>query len=113
MSRLWAVIGAAATGGDYANWPATPLLAVHGARDTTVPVAGSDQLVAAARPPAYYLRLPDGDHLSLLYGDSSALVDETVIAFLDRYLDGDPEPLNHIPARVRRSELASFDAHTS
>jgi fermentation-respiration switch protein FrsA (DUF1100 family) len=113
MTRLWAVIGAAATGGDYANWPATPLLAAHGARDTTVPVAGSDQLVAAARPPAYYLRLPDGDHLSLLYGDSGALVDETMIAFLDRYLDGDPEPLNHIPARGRRSELASLDAHTS
>jgi hypothetical protein len=49
----------------------------------------------------------------LLYGDPCALVDETVIAFLDRYLDGDPEPLDHIPGRVRRSGLASFDSHTS
>jgi dienelactone hydrolase len=98
--------------GDYADRPATPLLAVHGVRDTVVPVLGSNRLVARARPPSYYLRFVNDDHLSLLYGDRGALLDQAVIAFFDRYLEGDPRPLDDLPARVRQTDLGGFSVET-
>jgi hypothetical protein len=35
-------------GGDHDDWPDTPLLAIHRALETTVPVAGSDELTDKA-----------------------------------------------------------------
>jgi predicted dienelactone hydrolase len=100
-------------GGDYTDWPATPLLAIHGAQDMTIEVAGSDKLIDKARPPTYYLRFPQADHVSILSASAGVLVDEAVIAFFDLYLKDDPRQLDQLPGRVRESGLATFDAHTN
>lgn len=99
-------------GGAYSGWPATPLLAIHGARDGTIAVAGSDELIDKARPPTYYLRFPHGDHGNVLAARPGALVDDAVTAFFDRYLKDDPSQLDGLPDRARESGLATFDART-
>jgi len=86
--------------GAYTDWPATPLLAIHGARDRIIPVAGSDELIDKARPPTYYLRFPDGDHGNWLSAQPGALVDDAVTAFFDLYLNDDPSQLDGLPDRV-------------
>jgi hypothetical protein len=75
-----------------------------------VPVTGSDELIAKARPPTYYLRFHREDHTSLLGGKDAALMDETVTAFLDYYLDDNPDPLADLPDQVEASGLATFDS---
>ena len=52
--------------GEFDDLTRVPFLAVHGAKDSTVPVSGSDTLFADAPGPAAYLRLPDGDHAGYL-----------------------------------------------
>jgi dienelactone hydrolase len=99
--------------GDYSEWPDVPLLAVHGARDDVLAVTGSDELIAKALPPTYYLRFDRADHTSLLGGREGALMDEAVIAFFDSYLDDDPDPLTELPDQVRESGLATFDVGTT
>jgi predicted dienelactone hydrolase len=107
-------------GGDYENRPATPVLVIHGGRDSSVPVANGDGLFASAKPPAYYLRFRDADHSSMLIPerpgyrqDMAQLADSTVVAFLDAYLRGDPERLHALPSLIRESGLATLQTRTS
>jgi dienelactone hydrolase len=95
-------------GGDYTDWPATPLLAVQGARDALTPVAAVNEMVARATPPVYYLRFPDGDHNVALEGEGGDLTDEVVLAFLDAHLGGDARPFAAIPDRVEDTGIATF-----
>ena len=83
-----------------ASMPTVPLLAVHGGRDGTVPVKGSDELYAKARGRAHYLRIPGGGHSDVL-GD--ALFDDAVVGFLDRYLSGDTGGLDALPGLASAS----------
>jgi len=99
--------------GDYSVWPDVPLLAVHGARDDVLPVTGSDELIAKALPPTYYLRFDRADHTTLLGGREGALMDEAVIAFFDFYLDDNKDPLTELPDQVHESGLATFDIGTT
>jgi predicted dienelactone hydrolase len=99
--------------GEYREWPDVPLLAVHGAQDDILPVTGSDQLIAKALPPTYYLRFDRADHTSLLGGREAALMDETVTAFFDCYLDDNQDPLTELPDQIDESGLATFDVRTT
>jgi fermentation-respiration switch protein FrsA (DUF1100 family) len=83
--------------------PPTPLLLVHGAEDATVPVTGSDDLFARATGPAYYLRLDDGDHTDIGFGDDGDLTREAMEAFLSAELEADPGPLAALPDDVAES----------
>lgn len=83
-----------------ASMPRVPLLAVHGGRDGTVPVKGSDELYAKARGRAHYLRIPGGGHSDVLV---DALFDDAVVGFLDRYLAGDADGLGALPRLARAS----------
>lgn len=85
-----------------------PFLAVHGAEDDIVPVSGSDTLFADAPGPAAYLRLPDAGHSDFLFGDA-ALVDEVVVAFLDRHLKGDDTGFEALPDLVAASGQGTFE----
>jgi predicted dienelactone hydrolase len=96
-------------GGDYEKLPTIPLLAVHGASDGTVPVSGSDNLIAKAEPPTYYLRFPEGAHSNVLLGPEGALTDAAVIAFLDRHLKGDARRLAELPTEVASFGRATFE----
>ena len=67
-----------------------PLLAVHGAQDSNVPIGESEQIVAAVRArgvTASLLALPDEGH-DFVHERSRALVRSTVTAWLERHLAG-------------------------
>jgi hypothetical protein len=53
-------------------------------------------------------RLPDAGHSDFL-ASAGPLVDEVVVAFLDRYLKGDDEPLAAVPEAVAASGVATFE----
>ena len=85
-----------------------PFLAVHGAKDNIVNVKVSDSLFAEAPGPAAYLGLTEADHTGFLFGDG-ALLDEVVVAFLDRHLKGDDTGFDAIPDVVAASGQGTFE----
>lgn len=91
-------------GGSWADRPDTPLLLVHGVADTTVPIAGSDVVFAAATGPASFLRLTHADHVSLFFGDDGVLTLLALEAFFDAELRGHKKDLRAMPQTV--AELA-------
>jgi dipeptidyl aminopeptidase/acylaminoacyl peptidase len=94
--------------GTFDDPPPVPLLAVHGAKDSTVPISGSDEVVEEATGPALYLRFPDGGHVDILVGDSGRAVDAAAIAFLDAYLKDDDRRLEELPDLIEATDLATF-----
>ncbi len=60
-----------------------PLLLIHGAADTTVPLAAGNRLAAAAGPNATHLVVPDAGH-SASHATAPAAYEEGVEAFLRR-----------------------------
>ncbi|MBI5320933.1 alpha/beta hydrolase [Bradyrhizobium sp.] len=50
-----------------------PLLAMHGARDATIPIVFGERLFALANEPKQFVRFPDGDHNDLDYFGASAV----------------------------------------
>jgi predicted dienelactone hydrolase len=86
-----------------AQWPAfsgrwfagsaPPLLVIQGSADAWNPPADSVRLYQADKTgPRFYLQLPGADHFSPYQGDKSPepIVARVTIAFLDRYLLGQP-----------------------
>jgi|AGTN01.2.fsa_nt_gi Putative lysophospholipase. len=53
-----------------------PLIIVHGAKDTMIPVHHSDELFAMANSPKHYLRYENGGHCDLPVRDAESLVKE-------------------------------------
>ena len=96
-------IGVPSAAGALDDPPPTPLLLVHGVEDDVVPPTGSDDLFAGATGPAYYLRLTDGDHTSIGFGDDGELTEDVMQAFLDAELRDKPGPLEDLPADVEAS----------
>lgn len=85
-----------------------PLLAVHGGKDNVVPVSGSDTLFAESPGPAAYLRFTDAGHSDFLAG-SGPLLDDVVVAFLDRHLKGDDTGFDALPELVAASGEGTFE----
>ena len=85
-----------------------PFLAVHGAKDNIVTVKGSDSLFAEAPGPAAYLRLTEADHTGFIFGDG-ALLDQVVLAYLDRHLKGDDTAFDAIAEVVADSGQGTFE----
>ncbi|MBO0866609.1 MAG: hypothetical protein J2P16_16235, partial [Mycobacterium sp.] len=102
--------------GSFTNPPATPLLLVPGAADTTVPIGpGSDSIFKAARPPVYYLRFTAAGHsdvpMSPIYAPYTA---EAAIAFLDAELHhGGPALLRQMPTVIAQSGLGTWEQKLS
>lgn len=98
------------TNGSFTNPPPTPLLLIHGGKDTTVPVtAGSDAIFTTAKPPEYYLRFPTGSHISPIFSASLEYTNAAAIAFLDDKLKHEPKALQDIPQKVSASgEVATW-----
>ncbi|MBO0866610.1 MAG: hypothetical protein J2P16_16240 [Mycobacterium sp.] len=94
--------------GSFTNPPATPLLLVHGAADTTVPIGpGSDSIFKAAKPPVYYLRFTAAGHIQVAFFPPYVnYTTEAVIAFLDAELHrGGPAQLRQMPNVIAQSGL--------
>lgn len=94
--------------GDFDDLGRVPILAVHGGKDGTVPVAGSDSLFDESPGPIAYLRLADAGHSDYLISNGP-LVDQVVIAFLDAYLRDDPSGLREVTDLVDTLPNATFE----
>jgi len=77
-----------------------PLLATQGLADTINPPATTFAFWQAARPPKYLLTLPGAPHLGPYTDQQPQLgaVERVTIAFLDRYLRGQPARLARLVA---------------
>jgi dipeptidyl aminopeptidase/acylaminoacyl peptidase len=76
----------------------TPLLLLHGAADTNVPRGESDQLFVALKvlgKPVEYVQVEGEDHWILDRGKRKVW-SETILAWFDRELKGEPEWWNHL-----------------
>lgn len=76
----------------------TPLLLLHGTADTNVPPGESDQLYVALTllgRPVEYVRVEGEDHWILRYPKRVRWM-ETILAWFDRHLKGQPEWWNHL-----------------
>ena len=105
----YAGIEAGFPNGDFTNRPPTPLLLVHGDKDTTIPISGSESLFAAATGPTAFLRYPDGSHTGILRdADDSVLTQTATLAWLDKWLRNDPTKLDALPAAVQSSGIANL-----
>ena len=82
--------------GGRAEFPAVPLLFVHGSADPVVPYASSIAAFDAAMAPKGLLTIRGGDHEAPVAGDAFDAVVRTTRAFLDLYLKR-----TGTPARLR------------
>jgi dipeptidyl aminopeptidase/acylaminoacyl peptidase len=76
----------------HADRITTPLLLLHGAADTNVPVGESEQMYAALRvlgKPVEFIRVDGQNHWILNYPQRVVWM-ETIIAWFDRQLKGQP-----------------------
>lgn len=73
--------------GTWGTVPPTPLLVVHGTADDTTPYLNGLESYAGAAPPKYMLTLFGASH-SFVENGASAVMLQTVSAFLDVYLKG-------------------------
>lgn len=92
----------------YGDQPDTPMLLVHGASDTGVPVAVGDAMVDFVDAPVTYLRFDDGDHTSVFVAEEGEVFSHAVLAFLDAHLRGESDGLDELPAVVEASGLAEL-----
>jgi dienelactone hydrolase len=79
----------------------TPLLALHGEGDATVPFRAGMEAYARASPPKYFVALIGGQHTAPFRGATDAIATaatRSTLDFFDRYLKDDPDGL----ARLRR-----------
>jgi len=91
--RFKAVISLTGASDDKAAFTGidTPLLLEHGDADTTVPIAGSRDAYARAKPPKFFVTIFGATHSSAFGGGTSPseeVVERTTLDFLNRYVDG-------------------------
>jgi predicted dienelactone hydrolase len=77
----------------------TPLLALHGNSDGTVPIASDINTFARAQPPKYFLTFIGASHVVPFLGGDSAqamVLKKSTVDFWDRYLKGDKAALDKL-----------------
>ena len=92
--------------------PSPPLLATQGLADTINLPSTTFAFWDAAPAPKYLLTLPGAPHLGPYTGEQPqlAIVERVTIAFLDRYLKGEPGALARMEAAGHVPGLASLEA---
>jgi dienelactone hydrolase len=95
--------------GNYDHHPTTPLLLVHGEKDTTVAVGAGNYIFDQrwARP-MWYLRPAAADHIGVFLGEPGRLFEEATLAFLDARLRGEAARLDKVAADVKASGAADW-----
>ena len=94
--------------GDYTARPAVPLLLAHGAKDETIVVTSGDDLFARSTGPTAYVRFLEGTHSGILANDDGKLLDQAVIAWLDKWLRNDSAGVDGLSNAVTTSGLATL-----
>ncbi|MEA2660320.1 MAG: hypothetical protein QOF64_3185 [Candidatus Binatota bacterium] len=87
----------------YFHGTTTPLLAVHGDADETLPYSLEKSTYARATKPKFFVTFKGGSHVRPYIGGDDAQAEsfyEFTTAFLDRYLKGDAEGLTRLRTAV-------------
>jgi predicted dienelactone hydrolase len=88
----------------YFHGTTTPLLAVHGDADGTLPYSLEQATYARATKPKFFVTFKGGSHVRPYIGGDDAQATsfyEFTTAFLDRYLKGDTEGLTRLRDAVK------------
>jgi predicted dienelactone hydrolase len=88
--------------GDFFEGITTPLYAIHGDKDPTVPYSSGYDAYLRANPPKYFLTIIGGSPSTEEQGGTTPgqqAVAQSMIAFFDRYVRGDEGAL----ARMRKA----------
>jgi dienelactone hydrolase len=78
---------------------ATPLLALHGNTDGTVPIASDINTFARAQPPKFFMTFLGAAHVTPFLGGTDAqasALKQSTVDFWDRYLKGDKAALDKL-----------------
>jgi dienelactone hydrolase len=78
---------------------ATPLLALHGNTDGTVPIASDVNTFARAQPPKFFMTFLGAAHVTPFLGGTDAqasALKQSTVDFWDRYLKGDKAALDKL-----------------
>jgi dienelactone hydrolase len=93
----------------------TPLLALHGNSDGTVPISSDISTFTRAQPPKYFLTFIGAGHVTPFLGgtDGQAMVlKQSTIDFWDRYLKGDKAALDKLRTDANVAGSASLEEQT-
>jgi dipeptidyl aminopeptidase/acylaminoacyl peptidase len=93
--------------------PGVPALVVHGDADTRAPYAEGRRLFEQMRSPKYLLTIHGGEHTPPFSGETqradARIVVESIVAFLDRHLKGDPTALDRLAAAAGDPLVATLE----
>jgi len=97
--------------GSFSGAPRTPLLALHGDADTTVPISGSQNAFRLLPGPAWFVTFHGASHNSIFLPPYGPVLDASAIAFLDAQLKDQPGGLDRLGPRVAASGVATLQHH--
>jgi dienelactone hydrolase len=98
----------------FRNGP-TPLLALHGNTDGTVPIASDINTFARAQPPKYFLTFIGAAHVTPFLGGTdpqATVLKQSTTDFWDRYLKGDKAALDKLRKDGNVSGSTTLEEHT-
>jgi dienelactone hydrolase len=98
----------------FRNGP-TPLLALHGNTDGTVPIAGDINTFARAQPPKFFLTFIGAGHIQPFLGGTDAqatALKQSTVDFWDRYLKGDKAALDELRAHANVPGSSKLEEQT-
>jgi dienelactone hydrolase len=91
----------------------TPLLAIHGDSDPTVPYGAGRDAYLDAQPPKFFLTITGGLHSTEERGGTTPgqrAVTKSIIAFFDRYVRGDERALARLRSAATNPGLTKLEA---
>jgi dienelactone hydrolase len=98
----------------FRNGP-TPLLALHGNSDGTVPIASDINTFMRAQPPKFFLTFLGAGHIAPFLGGTdtqATALQKSTVDFWDRYLKGDKAALDKLRKDGNVSGSTTLEEHT-
>ena len=108
------IIGVVEGPESYFQGAATPLLAVHGNADGTVPYAADMNGFAKAKTPKYFLTFLGAGHVTPFLGGDNAsamALKQSTIDFFNRYVKGDKTALDKLRTDANVPGASSLEEH--
>jgi dienelactone hydrolase len=99
----------------YFGHGATPLLALHGNSDGTVPISGDVNTFARARPPKFFLTFIGAGHIRPFLGGTdpqATALKESTTDFFNRYLKDDKAALHKLRKDANVPGASSLEEHS-
>jgi predicted dienelactone hydrolase len=99
--------------GEFFEGITTPLYAIHGEDDPTVPHSSGYDAYLRANPPKYFLTIIGGSHSTEEQGGTTPgqqAVAKSMLAFFDRYVRGDETALQRMRKAATVPGVTTFEA---